>query len=96
MPRTYIKVEYFRYIEMKGSVTVTDLSGKFGFPRAQAAVWLSKWVAKGYLVYKPYSGSSSRVTKRRGRGRPIGSRGRYHLSNKWWGDLIHGSGWDLV
>ena len=95
MPRTYIKVEYFQYIEQKGSVTVTEFSGKFGLPRGQAANWLSRWTGRGFLRFESYDGKT-KGRKRRLVGRPKDSRGRYYLGKNWWGELVHGSAWDWI
>ncbi len=91
MPRTYIKIEYFQYIEMKGSVTIDEFVKKFGLPRASAAVWLSKWSGRGYLTQGP------RVNRFRfggDVGRP--KRGGYRVGPKWWGELVYGSSMDFL
>ena len=85
MPRTYIKVEYFQYIQLMEVVTIDQFAKKFGIPRKHAAVWLSKWAGKGYLTQDPPVRMAGYVRQ----GRPAG--GGYRLGKKWWGDLVHGS-----
>lgn len=88
MPRTYIKIEYFQFIQARGSVTIDEFAKKFSLPRASAAVWLSKWAGRGYL-------KQEYTQERTGSpGRPRG--GGYTLGDKWWGDLVHGSELDMI
>lgn len=87
IPRTYIKIEQFQYIELKGSVTIDEFARKFGLPKKSAAVWLSRWAGRGYLTQGPPK------TRRRVAGqigRPKG--GGYRLGPKWWGELAYGTG----
>ena len=91
MPRTYIKIEYFQFIEMRGSVTIDEFKNKFGIPRAQAATWLSKWAGRGYLTWlQPKIG----IRFSGERGRPRGS--GYSVGPKWWGELVYGSSLELL
>lgn len=88
MPRTYIKIEYFQYIEMKSSVTVDEFAQKMCISRAYAASWLSKWAGKGYLTRdRDESGDRSSIGRKR-----VGPRtGRYRVGPKWWGELAYGA-----
>lgn len=81
MPRKYVTIEYFEYIEIKGSVTVDEFASKFGIPKEQAATWLAKWATKGYLVREKL-GPEKRVGRRRG---------TYRTGSKWWGRLVYGA-----
>lgn len=89
MPRTYIKIEYFEFIEKMGSVTVEEFAQRMWISRAYAASWLSKWARKDYLTLEPYQGSTRTIRKERGR--PRGSLGRYRNGPKWWGELAYGA-----
>lgn len=89
MPRTYIKIEYFQYIEMKGSVTVDEFASKFGLKRDTAASWLSKWTGKGYLKPLP---PKSRIRFAGEVGHPKGA--GYSMGPKWWGELVYGASRD--
>ncbi len=91
MPRTYIKVEYFQYIEMKGSVTIDEFMKKFGLKRPYAATWLSKWTGKGYLATLP---SKKKIRYAGEVGRPKG--GGYSMGPKWWGNMVYGAGLDYL
>jgi len=91
MPRTYIKIEYFQFIELKGSVTIDEFAKKFGLRRAYAATWLSKWTGKGYLTLLP---PKSRVRYAGKVGRPKGS--GYRLGPKWWGELVYGASMEFL
>ena len=86
MPRTYIKIEYFQWIEMRGSVTIDEFAGKFGLKRPYAATWLSKWTGKGYLTPLPPR-SKVRYAGEVGRPKSAGCR----LGPKWWGELVYGT-----
>ena len=91
IPRTYIKIEYFQFIEMRDSVTIDEFVGKFGIPRAHAAVWLSKWAGRGYLTQDP---PKQKFRLAGERGRPKG--GGYRIGPKWWGELVYGSGLEFL
>lgn len=91
MPRTYIKVEYFQYIELVGSVTIDEFKDKFGLKRQYAATWLSKWAGRGYLARIP---SKTRIRFAGEVGRPKCA--GYSMGSKWWGELVHGSGFSLL
>ena len=86
MPRTYITIEYFEYIELKGSVTVDELAAKFGLARTSAAVWLSNWAGRGYLTQSP---PKSKLRIAGVMGRPRG--GGYRIGPKWWGERVYGT-----
>ncbi len=87
VPRTYIKVEYFQWIELRGSITIDEFAAKFGIPRKHAAVWLSKWAGKGYLTLLP---RKQKFILAGERGRP--KSGGYKLGPKWWGEMVYGRG----
>ncbi len=91
MPRTYVKIEYFQYIELKGSVTIDQFVSKFGIKRAYAASWLSKWAGRGYLTQGP---PKSKIRMAGEVGRPRG--GGYRIGPKWWGEMIFGSSAEFV
>ena len=92
MPRTYVKAEYFQYIEKKGSVTVDDLAKRFGLSKEHAASWLSKWAGKRYLTLMPRAkGTSVKVKEGGKRGRPRGPYGHYVIGPFWWGELVYDS-----
>lgn len=91
MPRTYIKVEYFQFIELKGSVTIDEFVTKFGLPRKSAAVWLSNWTRRGYLTALP---RKKKFILAGERGRPAG--GGYCLGPKWWGELVYGASMEYL
>ena len=86
MPRAYIKIEYFEFIELKGSVTIEEFAAKFGMPRNHAAIWLSKWKGKGYLAQEP---PPKKIRFAGEVGRPKG--GGYTMGPRWWGELVYGS-----
>lgn len=86
MPRTYIKIEYFEFIEKKGSVTIDEFANKFWIKRNSAASWLSTWAGKGYLKSIPVKG---RVRFAGDVGRPKVA--GYTIGQKWWGDLVYGA-----
>ena len=84
-------MEYFQYIELKGSVTIDEFAKKFWMPRNSAAVWLSKWTGRGYLSH-----DAPKSRRRIGGqlGRPKG--GGYRLGDKWWGELVYGADTDFL
>ena len=86
MPKTYITIEYFEYIELKGSVTIDEFAAKFGLARKSAAVWLSNWAGRGYLTQDP---PKRRIRMAGEIGRPKG--GGYRVGPKWWGERIYRS-----
>ena len=91
MPRTYIKVEYFQWIELKGIVTIDEFAKKFGIPRAHAAVWLSGWAGRGYLTTLP---RKKKFILAGERGRPPS--GGYRLGPKWWGEKVYGTSMEYL
>ena len=90
IPRTYIKIEYFQYIELVGSVTIDEFAVKFRLPKNSAAVWLSKWTGRGYLT-----DNTPKSRRRIGGqlGRPKG--GGYKIGPEWWGKLVYGADADF-
>lgn len=86
MPRTYVKIEYFEFIELRGTVTIDEFAAKFSLPRAQAATWLSKWTGRGYLTWEP---PKSKIRFGGDVGRPKGL--GYSMGKKWWGELVYGA-----
>ncbi len=91
MPRTNIKIEYFQFIELKGSVTIDEFKDKFGLKRDYAASWLSKWTGKGYLSILPRVKTRIMAGEV---GRPV--HGGYRLGKKPWGDLVYGSALEFL
>ena len=91
MPRTYVKVEYFQFIELRGSVTIDQFAGKFGMPKHHAAVWLSRWAGRGYLTTLP---PKSKIRMAGEVWRPKG--GGYRIGPKWWGEMVFGSSAEFV
>lgn len=86
MPRTYIRIEYFEFIEKMGSVTVDEFASKFGLARKSAAVWLSSWAGRGYLTQEL---PKSKMRMAGEMGRPKG--GGYRIGPKWWGERVYGA-----
>ncbi len=91
MPRTYIRMEFFQYIELEESVTIDEFAAKFGISRNYAATWLSKWTGRGYLTHLP---PKSRTKMAGDIGRPKGA--GYSMGKKWWGEMVFGSGLDRI
>ncbi len=86
MPRSYITIEYFEYIELKESVTIDEFAAKFGLARKSAAVWLSNWTRRGYLIHDP---PKRKIRMSGEMGRPKG--GGYRIGLKWWGETVYGA-----
>ena len=91
MPRTYIKTEYFEWIEIKGSVTIDEFAVKFGISKQYAGIWLSRWAGKGYLTLLPPK-SKMRLAGHIGRPKGAG----YRLGPKWWGEKVYDSAGGFV
>ena len=89
LPRTYVKAEYFQYIEQRGSVSVAEFALKFGLKKRSAATWLSNWVRRGYLKHVNSPDYLKPVRLAGELGRPEGSHGVYTMGEKWWGELIY-------
>lgn len=93
MPRNWITIEYFSYIELRGPVTAEEFAHKFGLPQSQAATWLSKWAGKGYLTREKAVGRSRIVV---GKKKPGAKVGEYRIGPRWWGALVYGASKDFI
>lgn len=83
MPRVYIHMEGFEFVEARGTVSPEEFAQKFGIQVTSARSWLSKYAGKGYLKFV----SSSETNFVRKPGRPGG--GKYGVGKKPWMELYY-------